>query len=243
MQRVIPNDSTIRRETIDPLFSEKITKIQQKISDNSVYFILDETTDSSNRLVFNILLGALNGFYSRPMLLLTTFVEKTNYLTISKAFVNTYSILWANNIQNDKVLLVVKDQASYLLKPCEHLKINFPNLNHITCLAHCLNRVCEKIRIKFIGVNSLISNIKNNDQMSAKTKSFFAKKTGLKLPKYPCITRWGTWLNAAFYYKNNCNKVKSFILELNDESIAIMHIKKIFRKKSNKTRSFVNILL
>jgi hypothetical protein len=54
MQRVIPNDSTIRRETIDPLFSEKVTKIQQKISNNSVYFILDETTDSSNRLVVNI---------------------------------------------------------------------------------------------------------------------------------------------------------------------------------------------
>jgi hypothetical protein len=164
-------------------------------------------------------------------------------LTISKAFVNACNILWANNIQNDKVLLVVTDQASYMLKPCEHLKINFPNLNHITCLAHCLNRVCEKIRVKFKGVNSLISNIKkNSDQMFAKMKSFFAKKSGLKVPKYPCITRWGTWLNTAFYYKNNYNKVKSFILELNDESIAIKHIKKNFRK-NNKTRSFVNILL
>jgi len=112
---------------------KKITKIQQKISDNSVYLILDERTDSSSRLVVNILVGALNGFYSRPMLLLTTFVEKTNYLTISKAFVNACSILWENNIQNDKVLLVVTDQASYMLKACEHLKINFQNLNHITC--------------------------------------------------------------------------------------------------------------
>jgi hypothetical protein len=67
--------------------------------------------------------------------------------------------------------------------------------------------------------------------MSARTKSFFLQKTGLKLPKYPCITRWGTWLNAAFYYKKNYNKVKSFILELNDESIAIKRIKKNFRKK------------
>jgi len=203
MQRVIPSERTIRRKTIEPLYNEKIMKIKLQIGENPVYFIIDETTDSANRYVLSILVGALNGLVTRPMLLTTNFLEKTNNLTVSHAFINACSVLWSNNIQFDKVWLVVSDQASYMLKACENLKLNFPSLNHITCLAHCLNRVCETIRNKFNDVNSLISNMKKILIKCPQRRQLYWNKTGLKLPKYPCITRWGTWLNAAFYYKEN----------------------------------------
>ncbi len=68
------------------LYTEKIAKIQQKIKDNSVYFILDEITDLNYRSVVNILVGALNGLSSRPMLLSTTIVGKANFKIISNEF-------------------------------------------------------------------------------------------------------------------------------------------------------------
>ena len=34
-----------------------------------------------------------------------------------------------------------------MIKGIKDAKITFPNLNHITCLAHSLHRVCESIRI------------------------------------------------------------------------------------------------
>jgi len=74
------------------------------------------------------------------MLLITTFLEKNNNLTVSQAFINAY-VFWPNNKQFER--LVVLDQASYMMKAFENFKLNFRNLNHITYLVHCLNRVCE----------------------------------------------------------------------------------------------------
>lgn len=36
--------------------------------------------------------------------------------------------------------------APNMLKSFKNLKKLFPNLNHITCLTHAINRVCETIR-------------------------------------------------------------------------------------------------
>jgi len=44
----------------------------------------------------------------------------------------------------------------------------------------------------------------------------------LALPPQPILTRWSTWLNAAFYYCDNLEIIKEIILQLNSEdSIAI----------------------
>jgi hypothetical protein len=118
------------------------------------------------------------------------------------------------------------------LKACKKLKKKFLNLRHITCLAHCLNRICETIKDTFLDVNSLISNIIKILIKSPQRRQLYVLKTGLKLPKYPCLTRWDTWLNAAFYYNKNFIKVKKFILSLNNDSKAIKDAKKLFRKKT-----------
>jgi hypothetical protein len=39
----------------------------------------------------------------------------------------------------------------------------------------------------------------------------FKEKTSLPLPSKICLTRWGTWLNTAFYYIENFDKIKLFI--------------------------------
>jgi hypothetical protein len=42
----------------------------------------------------------------------------------------------------------------------QQLKTTYPNLVHVTCLAHGCNRVAEHIRNEFPDVNVLISSVK-----------------------------------------------------------------------------------
>lgn len=52
---------------------------------------------------------------------------------------------------------------------------------------------------------------------------------GIPLPPRPCITRWCTWLNAAFYYCDHFNEVKSVVDSLNsDDAEAIRVSQELF---------------
>ncbi len=61
---------------------------------------------------------------------------------------------------HDTILLMVTDVAAYMIKAVNHLKIFYPNLKHITCLAHGLHRIAEEVRNHFVEVNKLISSMK-----------------------------------------------------------------------------------
>ncbi len=94
------------------------------------------------------------------------------------------------------------------------LKCFFPNLNHVTCLAHALHRVCLKIAEENQEINSLISLFKSIMAKSPLREYQFQQKTGLYLPVKPALTRWGTWLSAAYYYAQNYTKIKDSSITL-----------------------------
>jgi hypothetical protein len=47
-----------------------------------------------------------------------------------------------------------------MIKSGRHLKVFYPKIVHVTCLAHALNLVAEKIRYQYEDVDNLISNVK-----------------------------------------------------------------------------------
>lgn len=64
----------------------------------------------------------------------------------------------------------------------------------------------------------------------------------LPLPPSPCITRWGTWLQAAVYYCDNFMAVKLVIDELHVESEAIRLAKISFSEPKTKSNlSFIKL--
>ena len=98
--------------------------------------------------------------------------------------------MWNGDIQYDKLKLVVSDQASYMLKAIQSIKMNgmYPNINHITCLIHALHKVCGNIREENKQVNKLISAMKKILRKSNKQKVVFRQQTGLNLPPDIIIT-------------------------------------------------------
>jgi hypothetical protein len=91
----------------------------------------------------------------------------------------------------------------------------YPNLIHLTCLCHGLNRVCEKIRGLFQKVDDLIAATKKVFAKAPSRVARFHELCDLPLPPRPIITRWGTWLNAAIYYCDNFDAVNAVIESFN----------------------------
>src|SRR3978361_1849792 len=106
-----------------------------------------------------------------------------------------------------------------MLKGGLNLKIFYPNLIHVTCLAHGLNRVAEQIRNQYPLVNDLISNVEKiflKDPI--RIQLYKEKLPEVPLPPEPVVTRWGTWLNAAIFYAKYFTELKTLILQLFDTS-------------------------
>lgn len=65
-----------------------------------------------------------------------------------------------SGVKYENVLLFVTDAAPYMVKAADSLTVLFPNLIHLTCLAHGIHRVCETIRAEYTTVDKMIAHVK-----------------------------------------------------------------------------------
>lgn len=133
----------------------------------------------------------------------------------------TCKVLFPGTNVYDRLVLILSDQAKYMVKAMQEIKRNtliFPNVCHVTCLAHALNVVASEIQKQFVLVNKYLAESKKFLLKSNKRKFDFVSKTGLSLPPTPVLTRWGTWLKAVAFHLNNYSVVKSFILSYKPDS-------------------------
>ncbi|KAJ8954313.1 hypothetical protein NQ318_005899 [Aromia moschata] len=90
---------------------------------------------------------------------------------------------------------------------------------HVTCKVHALHLVAETIR-NFSRSRRININIST-------------QCPGVSEPPQPIVTRWGTWLEAAFYYAKYFTQIKSVLLQFNPkEAAAIKEIQMTFHNSS-----------
>lgn len=136
-----------------------MNKIKKKIGQHFIYIVVYETTDTRGLYIANLLVGVMNKNFSGKLCLLTSKqLEKTNNETITR-FINDFlKLLWTNVGMKRRVLLLLKNAASYMVKADKFLKIFYTNMIHVTCTAHACNRLAKKVRELFPKVNTLINN-------------------------------------------------------------------------------------
>lgn len=136
----------------------------------------------------------------------------TNCTSIYHTLNDSLSILRQDGIQYNKVRLLVSDQAAYIIKVGRDMKSSvYPEMLHITCLAHALHQVCELIR----------SEDRKLDHLVISFKKVFAKcnrrLTGLSLhlnspvPSFPSNTRWVTWLSFCSFLAKNHHAINEYV--------------------------------
>jgi hypothetical protein len=210
--------------------------IRKQLDGQYVWISIDETTDCAGRYVSNVIVGSLNPIAERNVkfLLNMEFLDKTNNFTIVQSVNNALMVLWPEGIKYDKVLLLLTDAAAYMKLAGKTLCNTFPNLIHLTCLAHAMHNVCEHIMHNYGNVNRLVSCGKKIIVKSLSRKQLFKEKfPTTPTPPEPVRTRWGLWINAIEYYVKYFNNFVSFIEELNpEESIHISEVQKLVQSSS-----------
>ncbi|KAE9538630.1 hypothetical protein AGLY_005729 [Aphis glycines] len=210
----IPSVSTLRKTYVNDCYEDTMNEIRNQILNKKIWVSIDEKTDTEGRYVANVIIGTL----------LTDGPGK-NFLIASE---NPF-FLWPNGINHDDVILFVTDAAPYMVKAAKSIQAFYSKMVHITCLAHGLHRVCEKIRAEFPKVDKLILNMKKVFlKAPARVELFRREAPETPLPPSPIITRWGTWLKAAMYYCENFKAIKKVVHLLDaDDALAIGKVKKI----------------
>ncbi|KAJ4447765.1 hypothetical protein ANN_09773 [Periplaneta americana] len=212
----IPSESTLRKNYLDRIYNETLASIREDIGDSYIWVSVDETSDPMNRYIANMVVGKLspNG-PSIPHLVCVKELSKVNSQAIAYFVNKGLQSLYSGNIDDSKVLLFCTDAASYMVAAAPLLKTFYPNLTHVTCLAHGLHRVSETIRNEFPLVNSFISNTKKCFCKAPSRISIFRENfPDIPLPPQPVVTRWGTWIQSVVYYSKYFKEVVTVIDKL-----------------------------
>lgn len=127
-------------------------------------------------------------------------------------------------------------QARYMIAAFANLKQNTSNnLYLISCLAHSLHRVAEKIRDDHPEVNCFIADMKVLKKSNKRINEYF-ETTNLSLPPDPSWTRWGSFITASQFYCQNFLKIKAFIKTLKTKDAAAISILQNQIKKDDLTK-------
>ncbi len=228
----VPDESTLRKTHIPREYSRTVDSIRSEIGNHPIWIEIDETTDVEGRCVGNFIVGPLRtDVAGRGFLLHTQVLQKVNHISIAKLINESLQILYPNGIKYERVRLLLTDAAAYMILAGKDLKTSYPNMIHLTCLAHALHRLAETIRASFPDVDKLIYNTKKVFvKAPLRIECFHTMNPGLPLPPEPVLTRWGTWLEAAIYYANNFDQVRVVIDSFDENDAASIHnAKELYR--------------
>jgi len=56
----IPDENTLRKNYVNGVYEETISKIRNKIGDGPIWVGMDETTDAEGRYIANVIVGKLS---------------------------------------------------------------------------------------------------------------------------------------------------------------------------------------
>lgn len=112
--------------------------------------------------------------------------------------------------------------TTYVMKACITLNVFFPNMIHVTCLTHMIQKIVEKVKELFPNVNILVNNFKKVFLKAHNRVEAYKENIPYVtlLPK-PVLTRWGTWIKEAVFCTDHFELLKIIIIEkLKDENVA-----------------------
>ena len=234
-KQVVPHPSTLRKNYIKQLYDETMQSIREDIGSNEFWVGADETTDSAGRYIVNVIIRALRSDRtSKSHLFASREISSANHETIANTVDDSLRNLLPDSSYKQRMLLLLTDSAPYMKKAGRALKIFYPKMIHVTCLAHALHLVAEEVRNHSQTVDKLISNVKKIFTKSPKRITMYRQMCpDLAMPPKPIITRWGTWLKAVDFYRQNYADVKKVVASLNPkESKCIAKAQELFENGS-----------
>jgi hypothetical protein len=119
----------LRKDDLKRNYNEIYEKLKIWVKDKMFYLIIDESMDVKKRKVIIILIGVLDGSEVDSKVLSVTFHSKVDSSVVIQSVNDSLGNLFENKVPYDKMILVVTDQAPYMIKAIQGLKLFFQNLS------------------------------------------------------------------------------------------------------------------
>ena len=214
--------------------------IKTELKDEYLWISIDETTDSKQRHLMNLMCGAMReSTKSKGYLIGSRFLNKTKSEDYEEAILSILKEYWNIDDIREKILLIVTDRARTMLKVVRELRSKYFNKAiHKTCFAHAVHNISELIRQKYSKVDKFVSNVKKSFTKCPENIRIFRNVTGnLPLPPKPVLTRWGTWIRAVSYFNINFNDIEKVFEQLDSKySASVKTVKNILSKHKVKLK-------
>jgi len=210
----IPDESTLRKNYLKICFESTLTKIREKLTNNFIYIMVNEITDSRGLYICSLTVGILH-----PEIMPTLFLisckelEKTNYETVSRFVNDSLTEFFRDTYVSRQNSAIYQRCRTIYDKNWRALKIFYSNMIHITCVAYGLNDFKM-----FLKASHRITTYKNF--------------IDFRLHLEPVIMRWGTWLDTALFYSENFSKFKDLVSNQEDNAQSVKKIKTILSTTS-----------
>ena len=232
------------------LYDQEIEKLIISLKDEKICIIVDETTDACGRAAVNVLFT----FKNQTKLVTTEHVIVANNTTISQIILLT---LQKYKISFNDVLLLITDNAAYMVKTFKNLSPIMPQMKHNGCLAHIMNligecwidfpffrlldKITSNIKSSFIHSSARkrrwISHLSTNAINNPTLPPFFEipienSNPNVTLPPLPVKTRWCSWFRFVFWLSEYISHIISFYFEeerLDNSSKAIHDLASTFQ--------------
>lgn len=198
----VPSETTCRAR-VNQLATDCIQRVKALLHGKTVFLVFDESEINACKY-FNVLIGDT----AQPET--TYFVDCSIVEAVNQEVVTIKidDVLRNLDVQRNNFVLVLTDAASYMTASTNALKLLYPRMFHVTCLAHLLHNCAEKVRCHFGDVDNLIARVK---AVTVKNRNRRERFASIGTPPQPVLTRWGTWLEAADYYSQNFVQVKEIV--------------------------------
>jgi len=168
--QIIPSSETCRRYLKD-LYEEEILRIKYLINKKDVFLILDESCIQNVNIV-NVIIGPLDNPNQYYLIDSRTLDEAPNNSNIFRIINETTQNL---GIDGNNLKLILTDAARYMTAMTPSLKLLYPQIFHVTCLAHLVHNCSVKISEFFTKTNKLIAAVKDIVVRSKKEEIFCIK--------------------------------------------------------------------
>ena len=186
-KRAMPSQKKMT-ELMEKESKEIIENIKVKLIDQHLFISMDESTDSVGRPICIVLAGPLDGEYlGRPYLIDLINLGSTNNRTVQQCVNSALFKLFGAELDYEKINLFVTDAAPYCVKAGHGLGTLYPNLIHVTCLEHGLNRVAELARDTYPKIDKLIGEVKKIFVKCTRRRVEFATACQIPLPPEPVL--------------------------------------------------------
>ena len=178
----MPSKFTCRRTALQ-LSEEELKRTRNAVHDEQIFVVVDESTSSGTQYL-NILVGSLETLHVSYLYDCQPLKCAPNSNIIAQTVDDAVRNL---GINRSFFCLLLSDAAKYMIAAGITLKSLYPNLFHVTCVAHLFHNRAMKIKSYFEDVDQLIAKVK---AVTIKNKTRQAKFSAIGYPPQPVPTRW-----------------------------------------------------